>query len=66
MVTLSCRDRGMDCDFVAEADSARKVKGRMFEHARAEHPEMIAGITDERHRQVERAMDEAIFRHLAA
>jgi len=66
MVTLTCRDLGMDCDFVAEANSARKVKGKMFEHARDEHPQMIAGITAERHRQLERAMDEAISRHLAA
>lgn len=66
MARLACKDLGMECDFVAEGRSPRKVKNKMFEHARDEHSELIAGITDERHQQLERAMDEAISGHLAA
>lgn len=60
MVSLSCKDLGKDCEFVAEGDSPRKVKNKIFEHMRDEHPEMIAGMTDEQRRELERAMDAAV------
>lgn len=66
MVTLSCRDLGLErCEFVAEADSERHVKNVMFEHVRDEHPELIAGITDEQRRDLMHRMDLAV-RPLAA
>lgn len=66
MVTLSCQDLGLTgCAFVARADSERHVKNVMFEHVRDEHPELIAGITDEQRRDLMRRMDLAI-RPLAA
>jgi predicted small metal-binding protein len=59
MFVLSCKDLGLtDCEFVVEADNPRKLKDRMFAHARDEHPELIAGITDERHRELEQKMQE--------
>ena len=64
MATLACIDIGMECDFVAEGTSTRKVKNKMFEHVRDEHPELIAGITGERRRELELAMDEAIAHRL--
>ncbi len=61
MVTLSCKDLGLEsCDFVAEADSERHVTNVMFEHVRDEHPELIAGITDEERRDLLRRMDLAV------
>jgi predicted small metal-binding protein len=66
MVTLSCKDLGLaSCDFVAEADSERHVKNAMFEHVRDEHPELIAGVTDEERRDLMHRMDLAV-RELAA
>ncbi|HOT23377.1 MAG TPA: hypothetical protein PLB30_02245 [Thermoleophilia bacterium] len=65
--TLACKDLDIvECEFVASGDSLRKVKDAMFAHARDEHPELIAGITDERHRELERMMEErAAFRSAA-
>jgi predicted small metal-binding protein len=67
MYTLACKDLGMaGCDFVASGDNVRKVKDAMFAHARDEHPELIAGITAERHRELEHMMEErATFRSAA-
>jgi predicted small metal-binding protein len=64
MATLARKDIGTECDFVAEGSSPRKVKNTMFEHVRDEHPELIAGITGERRRELELAMDEAIAHRL--
>ena len=50
MLEVSCRDLGLaQCDFVASAPNARKLEDKMLEHARDEHPELIAGITEEQH-----------------
>ncbi len=67
MYVLACKDLGFaDCGFVAEAENPRKVKDRMFAHARDEHPELIAGITDERHHELERKMQELMVLRAAA
>lgn len=59
MFTLSCKDLGFtECDFVVKAESVRKVKDAVFAHARDEHPELIAGITDERRRELEHTIEE--------
>lgn len=50
MLEVSCRDLGLaDCGFVATAPSMRKLENAMLEHARDEHPELVAGITEEQH-----------------
>ena len=59
MLEVSCRDLGLaDCDFSAEADSVKKLESKMLVHARDEHPELIAGISEEEH--------EALIRRIAA
>ena len=35
--TMSCRDVGPDCDFVARGESEAEVMGQVAEHARTEH-----------------------------
>lgn len=67
MFTLSCKDLGLEgCDFVARGDSARSIKDVMFAHARDEHPELIAGITYERRRELEHLMEERMVARSAA
>jgi predicted small metal-binding protein len=67
MYTLACKDLGIaECDFVASEDNVRKVKDAMFAHARDEHPELIAGITSERHKELEHQMEERITFRAAA
>lgn len=35
--TMSCRDVGPDCDFVAEGETEEEVMAQVAEHARTEH-----------------------------
>ncbi len=35
--TMSCRDVGPDCDFVARGENEDEVMGQVAEHARTEH-----------------------------
>ncbi len=37
MKTLSCRDLGTNCDFVATGESNEEVINKMMEHATKEH-----------------------------
>lgn len=67
MYTLACKDLGIyDCDFVASEENVRKIKDAMFAHARDEHPELIAGITSERHREIEHLIEERVTLRSAA
>jgi predicted small metal-binding protein len=52
--TVSCRDVGMDCDFVAKGETDEDVRQQCAEHARKDHnmteipPEEVRGaIHDE-------------------
>jgi predicted small metal-binding protein len=67
MLEVSCRDLGItDCDYSAAADSVKKLESRMLEHARDEHPELIAGITAEEHEALIRRIAEAAHLRTAA
>jgi predicted small metal-binding protein len=58
MLEVSCRDLGLiGCDHVAAAKSVKKLENEMLGHVRDEHPELIAGITEEQH--------EALLRRIA-
>lgn len=35
--SMSCRDVGPDCDFVARGENEEEVMGQVAEHARTEH-----------------------------
>jgi predicted small metal-binding protein len=35
--TLTCRDVGVDCDFVAEGQTEQEVMEKAAQHARADH-----------------------------
>lgn len=47
---LSCRDVGMDCDFVAHGANEQEVLGKAAEHARKDHgmdqipPEVLSKV----------------------
>jgi predicted small metal-binding protein len=55
--TVSCRDVGADCDFVARGDSEEEVLRQVTEHARTDHQmseipaevrdKVVAAIRDE-------------------
>ncbi len=37
MKTMSCREVGMDCDFVAKGESEQEIMQQAAEHARTDH-----------------------------
>ncbi len=46
MKMLSCKDMGsMDCDFVAEGDTAEATVTMMMEHAAQNHPDKVAEMS---------------------
>lgn len=59
-LTLTCRDLGGDCDFVATGASPTEVKRAMWGHAHRAHPDAIAGLTAGMRAELERTMDEIL------
>ncbi len=47
MKTLSDRDLGIDCDFVARADTEDEVIKLATDHIREEHPDMLEDVRNE-------------------
>ena len=37
MKTMSCREVGMDCDFVAKGESEQEIMRQAAEHAKTDH-----------------------------
>lgn len=44
MKTLSCRDMGGDCNFVAQGNSNEEVVKMMMSHAMQAHPEKLKSM----------------------
>lgn len=47
MKMLSCKDMGMDDDFVAKGMTEGEVMTKIMEHAKEAHSEKMAGMSDE-------------------
>ena len=47
--TVSCRDVGADCDFVARGNSEEEIMSQVAEHARTDHnmPEIPAEVREQ-------------------
>jgi predicted small metal-binding protein len=56
--TLTCRDLGMECTFVASGETADEVKAKMLAHAQEAHADMLAGMSDQETNDLMRMMDE--------
>jgi predicted small metal-binding protein len=62
MLRISCRDIDIEgCDFVAEGTKIRKLESSFFDHLRAEHPEVIAGLAGDDYRKLEHRIREAMM-----
>lgn len=46
MKTFACKDMGMDDGFVAEGMTNEEVMGKIKEHAREMHSDMMAKMSD--------------------
>jgi predicted small metal-binding protein len=63
ILRVACTDLGAaECDFVAVDRKVRKLRERVFDHMRDEHPEMIVGLTFEERKELERRVEAAAHR----
>ena len=53
MFSLSCRDIGHDCDFVATADTEEQVRKLLYVHAARAHPETEQTLTPSQARELD-------------
>jgi predicted small metal-binding protein len=60
MYRYTCRDVGVDCDFVTYAETPEEVKRGVFEHAGVVHKDMMDSLTPEQAAQLQQAVDKAI------
>ncbi len=57
MFSLSCRDLGHDCDFVATAETEEQIRKLLYVHAARAHPEKIEEtLTPSQARELDRQM----------
>ena len=61
MLRISCAAFGTTgCTFVAEDRKVRRLEERFFDHLRDQHPDVIAGLADDRYRELEQRVKEAV------
>lgn len=61
MLRISCAAFGVaDCAFVAEDWKVRRVEEKFFDHLHDQHPEISAGLANDRYRELEHRVKEAI------
>ena len=53
MFSLSCRDIGHDCDFMATADTEEQVRQLLYVHAARAHPETEQTLTPSQARELD-------------
>lgn len=58
MKTLSCKDMGVECDYVSTKPTAQEVKDDLSTHAQEVHSEMLAGMSEQDKSEMMRQMDE--------
>ena len=58
MFSLSCRDMGHDCDFVATAETEEHVRKLLYAHAARAHPEAEQTLTPSQARELDRQIRE--------
>ena len=59
-MTLSCKDMGAACEYVAEGQSKEDVKKIMMDHAMTDHKEMMDKMSDVEKDEMMKKMDALI------
>ena len=60
MLKFSCKDLGMDCDFVATGETVEEVKQKAFAHAGVVHAEMMKGMNEAELAQLAKTVEASI------
>ena len=60
MLKFSCKDLGMDCDFVATGATVEEVKQKAFAHAGVVHAEMMKGMNEAELAQLAKTVEASI------
>jgi predicted small metal-binding protein len=61
MKMLSCKNMGVECDFVAKGETAEEVKAKAMEHAKMEHADMLKDMTEDQKKEMMMKMDEKML-----
>ena len=61
MYKLSCRDMGMECGFSATGETKDELKGKMMEHAKMEHKDMLEKMSEEEKKDMMAKMEEKMM-----
>ena len=56
MISLTCRDLGLDCEFRAEGNESADVLAKTLAHAIENHTEFLAGLRENMNEDEIRAM----------
>ena len=56
MITLSCRDMGIDCDYVATGETEELVRNMLHVHAARAHAELSQTLSPEQARELDAQM----------
>lgn len=59
MMTISCKDMGVDCHYTAHGTTKEEVKKELMDHAKMAHPEVL-DVSVAEMKDMERRMDEMI------
>ena len=63
MLQVACQDIGvLGCDFVARGEKVRKVEDTMLHHILQTHPHLIAGLTPEQRKDLDRRIASRVRR----
>ena len=59
MMSITCKDMGVDCRFAAHGATKEEVKKELMDHAKMAHPEVM-DVSEAEMKDMEKRMDEMI------
>jgi predicted small metal-binding protein len=60
MLKYSCKDLGMECNFVTTGATAEEVKKKVFDHAGVVHADMLKKMNKDELAKLTKKVEEAI------
>jgi predicted small metal-binding protein len=57
MLKFTCKDVGLDCNFVAMGETVEEVRDKAFAHAGVVHADMMKNMSEEQQAQLARTVE---------